>query len=149
MKNKVILLMITTLIIKMFGLGRDVVLSYFFGASNISDAYLISLSIPIVIIGFITEGISVGFIPLYSSIISGSDNKSANGFTSNVINVVLLISIFMIGICVFGSDILVKIFAHGFDDKTMKLASNMTKITSFSIIAVSQIAIFKTVYASQ
>ncbi len=80
MKNKVILLMITTLIIKMFGLGRDVVLSYFFGASNISDAYLISLSIPIVIIGFITEGISVGFIPLYSSIISGSDNKSANGF---------------------------------------------------------------------
>ncbi len=62
MKTIAILLMIITIISKILGFGRDVTLSYFYGASSISDAYLISLTIPLVIFSFIGIGISTGYI---------------------------------------------------------------------------------------
>lgn len=62
MKKTAILLMILTILSKILGFGRDVTLSYFYGASSISDAYLISLTIPLVIFSFIGIGISTGYI---------------------------------------------------------------------------------------
>lgn len=62
MKTTAILLMIITIISKVLGFGREITLSYFYGASNISDAYLISLTIPLVIFSFIGIGISTGYI---------------------------------------------------------------------------------------
>lgn len=62
MKTIAILLMIITIISKVLGFGREITLSYFYGASNISDAYLISLTIPLVIFSFIGIGISTGYI---------------------------------------------------------------------------------------
>lgn len=68
MKKTAIILMIITIVSKILGFGREVVLSYFYGATNISDAYLISWSIPFIIFGFIGTGISTGYIPMYSNI---------------------------------------------------------------------------------
>jgi len=68
MKKTALLLMIITIFSKIVGFGRELTLSYFYGASNISDAFLISLTIPNVIFSFIGTGISTGYIPLYSKI---------------------------------------------------------------------------------
>ena len=46
MKQTAIILMIITVGSKILGFAREIVLSYFYGASNISDAYLISQTIP-------------------------------------------------------------------------------------------------------
>lgn len=63
MKKTAILIMIITIISKIFGLGREITLSYFYEASNISDAYLISMTILMVIFSFIGTGISTGYVP--------------------------------------------------------------------------------------
>ena len=57
-ERTVFLLMLLTLGSRVLGLGREITLSYFYGASNISDAYLISLTIPTVNLSFIASGIS-------------------------------------------------------------------------------------------
>ncbi|MGL5255899.1 MAG: hypothetical protein ACRC76_02585 [Proteocatella sp.] len=68
MKKAAVLVMIMTLVSKTLGFGRDVILSYFYGASYISDAYLISQTIPNVLFGFIGTAIVTAYIPMESNI---------------------------------------------------------------------------------
>jgi len=46
MKKTALLVMIITILSKILGFGREMVLSYVYGASAITDAYLISQTIP-------------------------------------------------------------------------------------------------------
>lgn len=55
--------MIITVVSKIVGFGREITLSYFYWTSNISDAFLISLTIPGVIFSFIGTGILRDIFP--------------------------------------------------------------------------------------
>jgi putative peptidoglycan lipid II flippase len=68
MKKTALVIMIITVISKLLGFGREILLSYFYGASGITDAYLVSLTIPGVIFSLIGVGIGTGFIPMFSRI---------------------------------------------------------------------------------
>jgi len=59
-----------TLIAKLMGFFREILLSYFFGATGISDAYLISQTIPGTIFQFVGTGLTTCFIPVYYKIFS-------------------------------------------------------------------------------
>ena len=50
MKKIAFSVMIITILSKFLGFGREIVLSYVYGASAITDAYLISQTIPAVIL---------------------------------------------------------------------------------------------------
>jgi len=64
MKKKIaIVLAIITIISKFFGFFREIILSYFYGVSNESDAYIIALTIPTVIFAFVGTGLATTFIP--------------------------------------------------------------------------------------
>ena len=77
MKKTALLLMMITIVSKLVGFGREITLSYFYGASNISDAFLISLTIPNAFFPFIGAGISTGYIPIYSEIEQKMEKKEA------------------------------------------------------------------------
>lgn len=68
MKKTALIIMVLTIASKLIGFLRELTLSYFYGASDISDAYLIALTIPSVIFSFIGTGLVTSYIPLYSSI---------------------------------------------------------------------------------
>src|SRR4051794_8716772 len=111
MKKTVVILMLVTIISKILGFARDIVLSYFYGASDISDVYLISMTIPTVIFALIGKGISVGFIPMYTRIENSDGPDKALQYTNNVINLVLVICtiIFITGLIY--TEPIVKLFA--------------------------------------
>lgn len=68
MKKTALLILFLTLGSKIVGFFRDVILSYAYGTSTISDAYLIAYTIPGVIFGFIGTGIATSYIPMYIDI---------------------------------------------------------------------------------
>jgi putative peptidoglycan lipid II flippase len=125
--------MILTIVSKFIGFIREITLSYFYGASNISDAYLISLTIPTVIFGFLGAGISTSYIPIYSDILKKDKVKIANRFTNNIINTIIIFStLIVILVFVFTAPI-VRLFASGFQVDTLNLAITFTRITVFSV----------------
>jgi putative peptidoglycan lipid II flippase len=132
MKKIALLLMVITLLSKISGFARDISLSYVYGASEISDIYLIALTIPGVIFGFIATGITTSYIPVYTQI--NKENKhQADNFTSTIINLVIIIStVIVFFIFIFASSI-VKIFAIGFTGDTLNLATTFTRISIFEI----------------
>ena len=125
--------MIVTILSKILGFGREMVLSYVYGASAISDAYLISQTIPAVIFSFVSVGIATGYIPLYSRILSEHGKIEANRYTNNLINALLLLASAIVFIVLLFTQPIVKTFASGFTGETFQLAVSFTRISVFGV----------------
>lgn len=129
-----IALILVQVISKIFGFIRELVLSNYYGASNISDAYLIANSIPGQLFAIVSAGITVSFIPLYNRILEKNNQIEADRFTTNLINITIIFSIILcIIVGVFALPI-VRLFALGFDAQTLDIAVILTRITIFSIV---------------
>lgn len=142
MKKATIIVMIITVISKIVGFGREIALSYVYGASSITDAYLISHTIPLTIFSFISAGIGTGYIPLYSRIRKENGQASANQFTSNLCNVLLVICTIIVVVVLLFTEPIVKVFASGFSGETLTLAVKFTRITVFGIYVTGLLGIF-------
>ncbi len=127
------ILTFTGILSKIFGFGRYVTLAGFYGASGISDAYLIALTIPMTIFQFIGQGISTTFIPVFTRILSDHSEEKAQRHLNNLINILLLLCTALISIAVILSPLLVRIFASGFKGDTYTLAVSLTRITLIGI----------------
>jgi len=142
MKKTAFVLMVITIVSKIVGFGREIVLSYVYGASAITDAYLISQTIPAVIFSFISAGIATGFIPLYSRILNERGQIEANRYTNNLTNTLLLLSSVIVVFVLSFTQPIVKIFASGFSGETLELAIRFTRISVFGVYFTALLNIF-------
>ena len=100
MKKTIILLMAISVFSKLFGFLRDVVLAYFFGASEISDAYLVSLSIPTLIFSFIGTALSTTYIPVFTKVGEERGTGSAIRYSNTIITITLILSTFTVALII-------------------------------------------------
>lgn len=142
MKKTALIIMSITFFSKIIGFVRDIVLSYFFGASNISDAYLISLTVPSVIFGLIGIGIVTAYIPMQSRVVEESGELAGSRYTSNFTNVILIVITLILIIGMIFTEPIVRLFAIGFTGETLNLAINFTKISLFGMYFTALISIF-------
>ncbi|MTI46831.1 MAG: murein biosynthesis integral membrane protein MurJ [Firmicutes bacterium] len=133
MRKTVFILILITIISKICGFVRDIVLANFYGASNVSDVYLIATTIPMVIFAFIGKGIATSFIPTYAEIEANEGEKEADIFTNKLSTLLLIISSALILFGLVFTKQLVLAFASGFDEETLKLGINFTRITLLGI----------------
>ena len=141
MKKTAILLMIVTILSKLVGFGREMVLAYYYGTSNISDAYVIALTIPTVIFAFIGNGIATAYIPLYLKLEKNEGVSRANQYTNNMINLLLFVCTVLIIIVFVFPEPIVQVFASGFEGRTLELAVQFTRISIFGIYFTALISI--------
>lgn len=142
MKKIAVFLMVITILSKVTGFLRDVALSFFYGATYTSDAYIISITITSVLFSLIIMGISTAYIPMFKQIEHHSGYRAATIFTNNLINIVLIISTGVIILGLLFSDALVKLFALGFDGETLRTAVLFTRIGLVGIYFTSLTQLF-------
>lgn len=131
-----IILIVIQAISKVFGFIRELVLSNYYGASKVTDAFLIASSLPSVIYSIIGASITVGFIPIYNRLEQNKGIDRAEKFTANLINIILIITIVLsIAVFVFARYV-IKVFALGFDEQTLEIATILTRISICSIIFI-------------
>ncbi|MGL5312680.1 MAG: murein biosynthesis integral membrane protein MurJ, partial [Peptostreptococcaceae bacterium] len=121
-------LMAATLLAKILGFGRELALASVYGASGVSDAFLVAMNIPAVIFQAIGTSLGTAFIPLYYEVNSNKGDKDANLYTNNILNIVVIICIIL---SIFGAiftEQVVKVFAMGFEGETLKLAVYYTRV---------------------
>ncbi|WP_312700202.1 murein biosynthesis integral membrane protein MurJ [Sedimentibacter sp.] len=143
MKRITLLLIIITIFSKVIGFVRELTLAYFYGASSISDAYIIALTIPSIIFSFIGNAIATGYIPIYNSIQENKSTDAADMYTNNLINILAVLSFTVICFGLVFSEQIVKLFAYGFDDMTLSIATNFTRVSMLGIFFIGTIYIFK------
>lgn len=127
-----------SVIARVFGFFRDMSLSYVYGASGTTDAFIVAFTIPSIILSFIGSAAAAVFIPMYRS-----NEKYKDEFTSNILNIIVLIALMFSVIFAVYPGALVKLFAIGFDTETFTIASRFTRIMVWCAIPVLAAAVLK------
>ena len=136
-------LMIVTILSKILGFGRELVLASSYGASIYSDAYLIALNIPNVIFAAIGTALSTTFIPMYYKCNNSNNKNESLNFTNNLLNIVFVLSIILSILGFIFTKQIVKVFAVGFKGEALKITIDFTRILIFGIIFTSIAEIMK------
>lgn len=138
-----VLMAALTLISKLFGFIREMVMANYFGASYITDAYAMSFTILTVLFGGIITAISTAYMPLYSNINEGKGKEAGDYFTSLIINFLLAVTVLISILGIIFSDQLIAVLASGFSGETARLASFYIKVLFFYVIFYSSAGILE------
>src|SRR5690554_2060025 len=128
-KKATIIVMIITLLSKITGFFREILLGSKYGATYVTDAYLVSLTIPQTLFASIAAAIATTYIPLYSSIRINEGPKEGVRFTNRILNVVLTASAMLTALGMIFTKPIVSVIAMGFKGEVLDLAVKFTRIT--------------------
>lgn len=143
MKKNAIVLILLMVFNKFFGIFRELLLAKYYGATAITDAYITASAIPNSLFSFIAAGITTSFIPIFSKIHKKEGEAKADAFTSNIINILLIVFMGVIILAEIFTEPLVRVFASGFNADTMALAVSFTRITLLAVFFQAILAVLQ------
>ena len=133
-----------TLISRILGYLRDILIAFFLGASMVADAFFVAFRIPNTFRRLFAEGtFNAAFIPSYTSEkIKGK--KRGENFANELLTLLVIILLFIVLIVEIFTPFFVSIIAPGFvsDINKFDLAVELTKITFPFLLFVSLSSFF-------
>ena len=139
-----------TIISRLLGYLRDVLIAIFLGTSFLADAFFVAFRIPNTFRRLFAEGtFNAAFVPSYTSELVKSKSKSKI-FANEIFNLLFLGLFFLILIIEFFMPAFVSLIAPGFVKNTEKieLVINLTRITFPFLIFVSLSSFFAAILNS-
>ena len=133
-----------TLISRILGYLRDILIAFFLGASVFADAFFVAFRLPNTFRRLFAEGtFNAAFIPSYTESII-KNKKNGKKFADNVLSLLILILIFIVTVVEIFTPYLVYIIAPGFIENDIKfnLAVELTRITFPFLLFVSLSSFF-------
>ena len=120
-----------TLISRILGYLRDILIAIFLGASIFADAFFVAFRFPNTFRRLFAEGtFNAAFIPSYTSA-KLENKKKGKSFADEVLNILLLILILLVTIVEIFTPFLIYLIVPGFSGNEIKfdLAVELTRIT--------------------
>ena len=133
-----------TLISRILGYLRDILIAFFLGASIFADAFFVAFRLPNTFRRLFAEGtFNAAFIPSYTSV-RIENKKKGKKFADDIFGSLLLILILIITVVEIFTPYLVYIIAPGFIENDIKfnLAVELTRITFPFLLFVSLSSFF-------
>jgi putative peptidoglycan lipid II flippase len=132
-----------TLLSRLLGLARDIVIARFFSASDAADAFFVAFKIPNFLRRLFAEGaFSLAFVPVLTEYRSNYSTAQTRELIDRVAGTLGLILLLLSLVGVAASPLLISIFAAGFIDQPEKfeLTADMLRITFPYILLISMTA---------
>ena len=139
-----------TLISRLTGYLRDILIAIFLGAGPIADAFFVAFRIPNTFRRLFSEGtFNAAFVPSYSSELNKS-KKSAELFANNIFNILFLSLLVIVFIIEIFMPLFVALIAPGFteDSEKLEIAINLTRITFPFLLFISLSSFFSAILNS-
>ena len=133
-----------TLLSRILGFLRDVLIAALLGAGLVADAFFVALKLPNFFRSLTAEGaFNAAFIPLFGRTVSEDGKFSAREFASSVLSVMILILLGFTSLTQISMPFLMYVFAPGFSEDPIRfnLAVDLTRITFPYLLFVSLVAL--------
>lgn len=130
---------------RIFGLIREMLMSYFLGASFIADAFIVAFKFPNFFRRFFAEGaFNAAFVPEFAGVLSRNGKQAAYNLANQVFSWMTFLLLFFVVITVIFTPKIIHIIAPGFCSTPERLhyAIEFTRITFPYILCISLAAIF-------
>ena len=117
----------STLLSRIFGVVRDMVFAWFFGAGLISDAFFVAFRIPNLLRRLFAEGsLSIAFIPVFTEYLNNKGKAEAFQLAGSALRLLSLILVFISVAGILLSPLVVRIIAPGFGGSLEKYTLTVT-----------------------
>ncbi|HUV50483.1 MAG TPA: murein biosynthesis integral membrane protein MurJ [Anaerolineae bacterium] len=133
-----------TLLSRLFGFIRDVVIAWFFGAGLSSDAFFVAFRIPNLLRRLFAEGsLSIAFIPVFTEYLTVKGREEAFKLAGAAIWLLSMILAIVAVLGILLSPVIIKIIAPGFIDSPEKFSMtvNLTRIMFPYIFFIGLVAL--------
>ena len=138
-----------TIISRLLGYVRDVLIAVFLGAGPLADAFFVAFRIPNTFRRLFSEGtFNAAFVPSYSSLID--NKKKSQKFANNIFTLLVIGLFFLVLIIEIMMPLFVFLIAPGFegDYQKMELAITLTRITFPFLMFISLASFFSAILNS-
>ena len=143
MEQTTILVMILTIISKIFGFVRESVMAAYIGAGDLKSIYTTATTVPNMLVGVVSVGIISGYVPIYNKIRNDEGEFKANDFTSNLINILLVYGTLVFIIVLIFARPIAKLFSPDLKGADLNLAINYIRIIMISLYSFLYAAVIK------
>lgn len=137
-----VIMMVLMLMTKVINFLRDIILTSVYGASSISDAFLVSVAIPTVLVSGIMTALFTSYIPIYKEI-EAKDKDYIPRYHTNLTTLVFITSTLLVIVYFIFDDYIIRLFAAGFDEITFEITKSMSAIMIFNIYLMGIAYIFQ------
>ena len=131
-----------TLLSRLFGFGRDLLLAATLGAGPVADAFMLAFRLPNHFRSILAEGaFNAAFVPTYAALDATAGD--ARGFRSNVLSWLVLVNLGLLGLAFFATASLLLVLAPGLapDDPQRPLVVMLTRITFPYLLCMSVVVL--------
>ena len=138
-----------TIISRLLGYVRDILIAIFLGAGPLADVFFIAFRIPNTFRRLFSEGtFNAAFVPSYSSLLK--NRKNSEEFANSIFNLLILGLFFLVLIIEILMPLFVFLIAPGFDGdlQKMELVITLTRITFPFLFFISLASFFSAILNS-
>jgi putative peptidoglycan lipid II flippase len=121
-----------TLVSRVTGFARDVVLAAVMGVGPVADAFVVALRIPNHFRAIFGEGaFNSAFVPTYAKVLEQDGAPAARSFANRITTLMLIVQVILLGVALAAMPFVVILLAPGFpaDPAKFDLAVTLTRIT--------------------
>ena len=138
-----ILLVLAVMLAKVLGLVRNMLLSRYYGASAMTDAFNAASSLPLTLYD-VTVGTAIAsaFVPVFNQKLTCAGRRDAERFGSNFLNIILLFTAVITAAGMIFPEIALKLVASGLSGEAFTYAVNLIRIIMPVICIASGTYIF-------
>ncbi len=132
-----ILVMMITLVSRVLGLFRTILIAYYFGASKFTDAYFSAFKISNLFRQVLGEGaLGTVFIPLYNERIQKEGEEKGKVLIYSILNLLFVVTTILSLLTVIFSKEIIEIIVRGYPEETKEIASGLLKIMAFYLLFI-------------
>ena len=104
---------------------KDIAIATKFGATDVSDAYFVAMTIPIILSNVFLNAFRFGFVPIFTEILLKQRNQVLCEIASTIINICFIFLIILCAIGIVASSPIIEVIAPGFNTETSQLCSKL------------------------
>jgi putative peptidoglycan lipid II flippase len=134
-----------TLLSRLTGLARDIMLAAFLGAGPIADAFYVAWRLPNVFRAVFAEGaFNTAFIPAYAHVSGKGGEGSARLFASHIFTLLFLSQVILLIVAWLFMPQVISLLAPGFadDSEQRRLAIELTRITFPYLLLITLVTLY-------
>lgn len=128
-----IIMVLTTILAKVLGFCRELSLAFSYGASNVSDAYVVAFTLPTILFSGLGTAMLTSYISVYTDLQQNRPGEE-KPFHDQVITMSFLLSVSFIAVFLALRYPIVRLFALGFEGAQLDLTVNLSSIMIASLV---------------
>ncbi|WP_414471717.1 murein biosynthesis integral membrane protein MurJ [Microvirga sp. M2] len=137
-----------TLVSRLTGFIRDVVIAAVMGVGPVADAFFVAFRIPNHFRAIFGEGaFNNAFLPAYAQVLETGGEKAAKSFAGRIVTLMLIVQIGLLVAAFLAMPVVVRLLAPGFSEDPAKfdLAVSLTRITFPYLLLITIVTIYSAI----